>query len=553
MKNKILAISGGILIALSLTACEYFMPLFGDSSDGGFNPFRPVSSSVEQASIPSEYNNTSYPKGEIVAQKASCTYDDYVQNSVYAISATPSVGNAKILVIPVWFSDSSTFINESSKEKVRADIENVYFGTDASTGWKSVKTYYEQESFGSLNLTGTVSGWYEPGESYKNYGTDNTGAKTPALVEKAAKWFFNNNPSEKRTDYDFDKDGYLDGVMLIYAAPDYVALGRDSYSNLWAYCYWTQNYEAQSVINPAVNAFFWASYDFMYGSNTVSSRTGKLTGYASGDTRYCTIDAHTYIHEMGHMFGLEDYYDYSDNGYSPAGDFSMQDHNVGGHDPFSSFALGWGKAYIPQESMTINLKPFASSGEMIILTPSWNTYNSPFDEYLILEYYTPTELNAFDTGHKYLSRYPTGTTSSGIRLWHVDARLLYITLLDQEFTADKATTNPRLGDNYGVATMMSNTYDDGSSETRDYESLLGPSYANYNILQLIRNNKNATYKPSDSFGESSLFMKGSYFDMSDYSRQFVNAGKLNSKKDLGYSFIIESVSSEEAVVSIIKK
>ena len=83
----------------------------------------------------------------------------------------------------------------------------------------------------------------------------------------------------------------------------------------------------------------------------------------------------------------------------------MQDYNVGGHDPFSSYALGWGKAYIPAESMTINLKPFATSGEMILLTPNFNKYNSPFDEYILLEYYTPTGLNqlAIQKVHKKLA------------------------------------------------------------------------------------------------------------------------------------------------------
>lgn len=549
MKNKFLVIVGGVLVTLSLTACEYFLPFFGSSSsnEGGYS-YRPVTS--ETVSIPSEYENTSYPKAEITAQSASCVYEDYIKHSVYHTSATPSDGDANILIIPVWFNNSSNFIAESSKDKVRSDIHDVYFGSDIVTGWKSVKTYYEEESFGTLTLEGTVSDWYSVDKSYTYYATNSN--RTISLVKEATDWYFNTKTEEKRTDYDCDKDGYLDGVMIIYGAPDYPALGNDSYSNLWAYCYWTQEPQYQSVTNPCVNAFFWASYDFMYGSNVVASRTGKMTSYASGDTRNCNLDAHTYIHEMGHMFGLEDYYDYSDNGYSPAAGFSMQDCNVGGHDPFSSYALGWGKAYVPTESMTISLKPFATSGEMIVLSPNWNEYNSAFDEYLILEYYTPTGLNAFDVNHKYQNRYPTGSKISGIRLWHVDARLLYVTAYDSDFVATQITTNPK-NSLYGYALMMGNTYDDGAEETEGYLSPLGASYANYNLLQLIRNSKSVNYKPTDSFSSSSLFGIGSYFDMGDYSRQFVHSGKLNSGKDLGYSFIVDGITSNEATITVIKK
>ena len=140
------------------------------------------------------------------------------------------------------------------------------------------------------------------------------------MVTKAAKWYFDNNSSDSRRNYDKDGDGYLDGVMLIYGAPDYSCLENDNYSNLWAYCYWVQEESEKNTTNPGSNAFFWASYDFMYSSDKSRTRTGK-TNYGGGDTSHCNIDAHTYTHEMGHMFGLEDYYDYSGQ-FQPAGGFS---------------------------------------------------------------------------------------------------------------------------------------------------------------------------------------------------------------------------------------
>ena len=464
----------------------------------------------------------------------------------YTLSYTPSSGEANIVVIPIWFTNSSTYISSSSKEKVRADIRTAYFGTNEETGWRSVKTYYEEESHGKLTLNGVVSDWYECGKSSSYYGTDSDG-RTNTLVKTVSTWYFAHNPSVSRRDFDKDGDGYLDGVMLIYAAPDQQA-ANNSYDNLWAYCYWVQESNQKNTTNPGPNAYFWASYDFMYGSNKAGERTGVSRPYYNGDTNHCKVDTHTYIHEMGHMFCLTDYYDYSQK-YKPAGSFSMQDHNIGGHDPFSSFALGWGKAYIPGESMTINLHPFATTGEMILLSPEFNRYGSPFDEYILLEYYTPTALNELDATYSYNDAYPKGSQEVGIRLWHVDARLYYKTGSAIDPTIN-FTANPSLRD-HQVSVAMSNTYY-GDRDSRSYLSDLGQDYYDYNILQLIRNNTSTGYRPTDDFSTSSLFRMGDSFSMSRYNKQFVKSGKLNQDIDLGFTFTVDNTVADYATITVTK-
>lgn len=503
----------------------------------------PVQSS--SAPVSSSSVNSSSSATPLVAKHASTTYSDLYKNSVYTLSTTPSVGEANIIVVPIWFTDSSSYILESSKENVREDIHTAYFGSNNEAGWRSVKTYYEQESHAALTLEGTVTEWYSCNKASSYYGNDDEYlTKTITLVQSVSDWYFNSHPSISRLDYDKDQDGYLDGVMLIYAAPDQQAANSD-YDNLWAYCYWTQDTTAKNISKPGVNAFFWASYDFMYGQAKAIERTGKNSPY-SGDTSHCNIDTHTFIHEMGHMFGLNDYYDYSGQ-YTPAGNFSMQDSNVGGHDAFSSFALGWGKAYIPNESVTISLAPFTTSGEMILLSPSFNEYNSPFDEYLLLEFYTPTGLNEFDTTYQYLSKkYPRGTKEMGIRLWHVDDRLFY-----ESGRTFKFTTNPN-DKSHPVEESFTNTFDDGTEETAGYLSPLGGAYYNFNQLQLIHNNTNITYKNKNDFTTNSLFRKGNSFDMNTYRKQFSKIGKLNQNIDLGFSFSVDNITSEYATITITK-
>lgn len=467
------------------------------------------------------------------------TYHDYTENSYFKIDSTPSLGNPKLLVVPIWFSDSSAYISPNNKEDIRRDIYQAYFG---NTGWYSVRSYYEKESRGNLSLGGTVSPWYECNKASSYFYTNNKA--TNNLVCEVVDWYFSLEDSEERTSFDFDTNGYLDGIMLIYASPDYVSLGKNNASNMWAYCYWLQDSSQQDRSKPGPNTFFWASYDFMYDEATSGKRTGR-SSYARGDNSYCTIDTHTYIHEMGHCFGLEDYYDYSDNAYNPAGGFSMQDLNIGGHDPYSVLALGWSKAYIPTESGKITIHDFQSSHDLILLTDSFNASKSPFDEYLLLELYTPTDLNELDAKHSYMGKYPTGSFKPGIRLWHVDTRLVQV--VGDSTINLTPKYDPRVGN---VIFMMSNTYDDGTNNP--YMTLLGKDYANYNLLQYIRNDTKETYKSNSMLSYRDLFLEGDTFTMEDYQDQFVRGTRLNSGANLGWSFKVISLSNTTATIAVKK-
>ncbi len=481
------------------------------------------------------------------------TYSDYQANSFYGnMDACPTVGNPKLLIIPVWFTDSNKYIATSARDNVRSDIALAYLGSAEETGWHSVSSFYAEESGDKVNLSGTVSDWYECGKAstYFYEESESEPGKVPTLVDDAAAWYFNNHPSESRRDYDSDGNGHLDGVMLIYGAPDYAShpVGDPedpSNQNLWAYCFWTG--ENPNTSSPTANVFFWASYDFIYDSSKARNRTGNKSFYGGGNCSHCTVDAHTFIHEMGHVFGAEDYYDYSGQ-FCPAGGFSMQDMNVGGHDPYSVLAYGWSDPYIPTESCELTLHPFQSSKELILLTPQWNAYDSPFDEYLLLELYTPTGLNKFDSDYSYVSGYPKGPSATGIRLWHVDARLAKY-LGGERF--DFPVTDVSSG---SIGHGMGNTYYySDNDQSINYISVLGKEYADYNILQLIRDSSTATYRPgrTDFLTSSYLFTDGESFSMTKYKGQFKNSGKLNSKTNLGWSFSVSIDGSGESAVATV--
>lgn len=481
-------------------------------------------------------------KGSVTKEDLKYTIKDYAEYNLYPIDYAPNLDKLNLLVIPVWFTDSNKYISTAAKKaQVKEDIETAYFGTNEETGWRSVKSYYEEESEGKVEFDGVVTDWFECGYASSKFHTDSEA--TTNLVLEAVEWYKTSKGLSNLKDFDCDDNGFLDGVMLIYGAPDYATAGTQN-SNMWAYCYWVQDYDALNVSNPGANVFFWASYDFMYGDNLISK-------YHAGDTRYCNIDAHTYIHEMGHVFGLEDYYDYGGD-YNPAGGFSMQDMNVGGHDPYSVLTYGWTSPYVPKTSCEITINNFTDSKDVILLSPSFT--GSPFDEYLLLELYSPTGLNEFDSLHQYIKKYPTGPATSGIRLWHVDSRLVKVTSLDTNgypvYTASNIITNPQIDFNkcYGVELAFSNTYND-----EDYMTQLGSKYKDYNVLQLIRNSTIETYRPTSYFTASSLFTAGDTFTMSKYKSQFVKGDKLNTGNSLGFSFTVKEIKNGQATIQIIKE
>ncbi len=510
-------------------------PSSSDSEDSSSS-----SSSSEDSSSSSSSSSSSEDDGVLRKTKMAYTYDDFYENTIYKQDNAPTLGNANLLIIPVWFSDSGNYITaDSGKENIKEDIEKSFLGDASDTGWHSVRSFFETESMGRLTIGGTVSDWYETSKSSTSVTeTDDTAA----LVVEATNWYFSKNLDDSRLNYDGNSDGYIDSVVVIYGAPDYDVSGSSN-SNLWAYTYWNQeqNKQTRNVKKPTVNTFFWSSYDFMYSASHALERTGK--SYGGGDNANFNLDCHTFIHEMGHAFGLDDLYDYGPNGYSAAGALSMQDYNVGGHDPYSVMAYGWADPYIAKRAGEYTLKPFQNNHDLLLLTPQWNDYDSPFDEYILVELYTPTGLNEMDAKYALESRAAL-PSKTGIRIWHVDARLLGLNSINsnKEYIVNAAnlTTVPAKGVSpsyYGVLQAFSNTYD-----STTYGSPLGGKYMNYNLVQYIRNSKTATYCPSDIISNENMFYDGDTFSMSTFKSQFAyssTAGKLNSGKYLGWGFSIK--------------
>ncbi len=325
-------------------------------------------------------------------------------------SSSSGTVKAKMLVVPLVFNETES--KNLATSALHDKIDTCFFGTsDKTSYWESVSSFYRKSSYGKLDLSGTTAPYYELSYSFETYlnqvkqqGLSNV--MNTLLSSIYTSLFVKGNYA--LTDYDSDEDGSVDYVYLVNL---HSYNSGDSTGFSWAFTNWT---DASS----GIRNYSWSSYQFMN------------EGTSSG------IDAHTYIHETGHQMGLDDYYSYdlntvrSSNPYylprSPMGRLCMMDANVGDHDAFSKYLLGWINPSVGEKGKSYTLKPFEENGDALILASDFNgTY---FDEFYLVSYYTPTGLNALDAKTNYAgNEVLKGVRDSGLLIYHVDQRLTKVT------------------------------------------------------------------------------------------------------------------------------
>jgi M6 family metalloprotease-like protein len=471
------------------------------------------------------YNNYYKPEEYELSDTFPNTYHEFSKQYFYDYSFGDTTSKLNYLVVPIAFIDST-----EDTSTVIDDLNKVFNGTSEDTGWESVSSYFEQCSYGNLEISFTVApDWYQFNQNKRTMGTDE-GEQTEKAVKGALEWYKDNYSTTAGKEFDADKNGYVDGIILIYSEHNYYTSRKNSYPNFWAYMYSTQNDNA-NVNDPQANVFIWASYDFMYAE--------------FGGSKNLKLTPHTYIHEMGHMFGLDDYYDY--NGQSSfAGGFDMQDENSGDHNPYSKFALGWSKPYVVYGDSQITLTPSSLNESQSILIPIGEYYNwnkTPFDEYILIDFYTPDGLNYFDTYKEYRDNIKRGLDDYGIRIYHIDSRLYSIGLFGDTYGyigyAD--TYN---ADNYYVVAANNST-------GGDYQTNI-PEAQKYRLVHLLSASGTDRMANGNGISGSDLFKEGSKFSQSTFSSYFANGTKMNNGTALGFEVEISSLSRNEATITITK-
>ncbi len=354
------------------------------------------------------------------------------------VSAMPSLGTTKLLVVKVQIPgapssalggfDTGSYQSQSGAilpftANWNDLIYDAFFGNSSDTGWESVSSFYEKSSYGKLHIEGTVAATvYQTPKTYDQYASElagDDGTKAQAISDSIAQGvydkYFSGGTTYDNVDYDSNGDGVVDGIWMVYDT--YYETSRDSvFQNLlWAYVTWY----SQNNNTPAQNGFSvyaWASKWFL-------SDGAYFTG---GLNRSLLADSHTFIHETGHMMGLDDYYD-TEQVRSPAGALMMMDHNVYDQDPYSKYLLGWidprriSATDLADSDRELTLTPFEETGDALIVDLPGNS-GWVGEEYVILCYWTPTGLNQQDAENVYGNNSVNhGFTQPGILAYHVDS------------------------------------------------------------------------------------------------------------------------------------
>jgi len=445
------------------------------------------------------------------------TYQTIKTKRQYNTQVMPSIGDINILVVPVLIPGYDTIDKYSdstdAKDEVKQDIYQAFFG-EGDNKYESVKSFYKKSSYGKLNISGTVTDWLDLSSLGYESASDITLDETYTVAKQAVEYA--KSLGIDTQEYDNDKDGYIDGLWLIYSAHNYNKGGpiTDDY-NYWAYTSWGNqsgsSAQKADVNNPVYNLFGWASYDYMYEGNGTKN-----------------VDAHTYIHETGHFLGLSDYY--SDlSTYSPIGKVDMMDSNIIDLNSYSKMLLGWTKPYIALGNGTINLKSMQNENALIVI-PSDNTSIEnnefdPFSEYILIELYTNEGLNYLDSKEKY-STSPLAMSSSGVRIYHIDNRKYIIDKTDSSNITSKVYEKGDVIDtNHRLILPITNSL---SSNTYNTNFNVSIDDNLFDEIRMIERSNKDTFSSGGYQKDSSLFKENDEFTITKYSSFFINEGKFDS-------------------------
>lgn len=391
--------------------------------------------------------------------KVSMTYNDlsgWLSNNE---NVCPSVGDVNLLVIPVHLPGSSF-----NTPEVKEDIEKVFFGKDDSdNGYMSLSEYYYESSFGKLNFQGFVTDWFDVTKytnikSLDDITMGTNGTIVTEILREATEWAFDTYDSLNRKDYDQNNDGSIDGIWLVYDHYNYFnqfliepdSSEGDLNEAFWNYTSWDWYGDSPNLDVPTTSGFSWASFDQIYSAYAEYNEY-DVPDFTNLDS--IPLDSHTFIHETGHLLGLDDLY--TSDGRSPTGRSTMMDQNIGDLDPYSKLVLGWVTPYVVYGSSEILLTQNMYDDHSVIVIPS--NYEeisteienlsdeekenyiyefNPFSEYLIVDLYSPLGLNYKDTYGNEDGYYVHGreacVASTGVRIYHCDSRIFKCTVVNYD-------------------------------------------------------------------------------------------------------------------------
>lgn len=295
---------------------------------------------------------------------------------------TGPTGEFKAIVLLVEFSDNASRVNAGY-------FDTLVFVDQVGT----VRNYYKEVSYQNLDII-TVHlpsslGWYTAPQTYSyyvdgQYGFGDYPRNAQRLVEDLVDLA---DPYVDFSEYDNDSDGYVDALMVVHAGrgAEYTGSTNDIWSHAWSTSY-PKLKDGVYIYSYSIQPEYWRfARDMTLG---------------------------VYCHELGHVFGLPDLYDYDYDSHG-AGDWSLMAlgswngslGNSPAHpDAWSRSALGFADPIVVSTNLGEVSLPAVKDTSVIYKL--WTDGLSE-NEYFLIE-------NRQKIG------YDVGLDGAGLLIWHVD-------------------------------------------------------------------------------------------------------------------------------------
>ena len=356
----------------------------------------------------------------------------------------PKEGTHKALVLLIDFPDLVATHSVS-------EFEN-FMNQENYNGTGSFRDYFLKASDNKLDVNADVLGWYRADSSYAYYGKKNGYDRTRLLVREAV------DEAEAAgidfSNYDNDKDGYVDGIILVHAGQGAEEGSLDDY--IWSH-------------RSTLGSNYYRTYDGAVINDYMANPERRIF---SNNGAGGMVGIGVFCHEFGHGMNLPDLYDidYSSPGIGSWGLMGgggwLGDEKVPAFmSAYSRVALGW----ITPEKISSGSFSLAAS---TISTTIYKINTSVAGEYFLLENRQQIGQDSYLEG-------------SGLAIWHIDD--------NQKVTdnSDNSDDNHRLvdleqADGLGHLYMEDGTSDGGdlfpgSSGNTSFTDLTTPNSKTYNL------------------------------------------------------------------------
>ena len=213
----------------------------------------------------------------------------------------------------------------------------------------SMYDYFYAQSSGLFELTFDVVGPYTANKNYAYYGKDSGGEgydqhPDELIVEAVTAAHNDADAALNFQDYDWDNDGEVDQVFIVYAGKGQANGG--SSSTIWPHMYYlSETNKAQTIDGVKVNT---------YACSSELNASGAIDGIG------------TFCHEFSHCMGFPDFYDTAYKGWYGTGDYDLMcggSYNGNGYQPDGTYRAdhryesgklessqrGWRRLHHPQQ------------------------------------------------------------------------------------------------------------------------------------------------------------------------------------------------------------